>query len=335
MERVDYDSMVIQDLRNLHRRHELDLNPWYQRRSVWTRPQKAYLINSLHEQQPVPTIYIRHSLDLDHEKSLREVVDGQQRIRAILEYLDGAFPARHPAHSKRISFSELTKPQRSTFLMTSMSVGYLIAASDADVIEVFGRLNSVSKTLNAQEKRNADFSGEFKQFCLRQAAQRIGMWRSLRLFSANSIARMLEVQFISDLVMNMLLGLTDYSARRLRGIYAAYDEEFPQAQEIADRLERVFRCIASLNQRTITDTIFRRQPLFFSLLLVLDAAAALPHRRQLESALHGIDDMFNAEIPPSDRPDRDNEFIAACLASTQRIKTRKTRDDYIRQALRV
>ena len=65
MERVDYQSIVIQDIINLHSTDELALNPWYQRRSVWTRPQKAYLINTLLEQKPVPTIYIRHGLDLD------------------------------------------------------------------------------------------------------------------------------------------------------------------------------------------------------------------------------------------------------------------------------
>ena len=51
MERVDYESIVIQELVGLNDREELDLNPWYQRRSVWTPPQKAYLINTLFEQK--------------------------------------------------------------------------------------------------------------------------------------------------------------------------------------------------------------------------------------------------------------------------------------------
>jgi hypothetical protein len=51
MDRVDYQSMIIQDLVNDHNDNKLDLNPWYQRRSVWTRPQKAYLINTLLERK--------------------------------------------------------------------------------------------------------------------------------------------------------------------------------------------------------------------------------------------------------------------------------------------
>ena len=49
MERVDYDSLIIADLLRFHADGSLDLNPWYQRRSVWSDPQRAYLINTIFE----------------------------------------------------------------------------------------------------------------------------------------------------------------------------------------------------------------------------------------------------------------------------------------------
>ena len=76
--------------------HDLNLNPWYQRRSVWNDSQKSYLINTLFERKPIPTIYIRHTIDLEKEKSIKEVVDGQQRIRAILSFYRGEITAFHP-----------------------------------------------------------------------------------------------------------------------------------------------------------------------------------------------------------------------------------------------
>ena len=76
MDRVDYQPIIIQDIVNLHKRDELNLRPWYQRRIVWTPQQQAYLINTIHEQKPVPSIYIRHSIDVTSGKSVREVVDG-------------------------------------------------------------------------------------------------------------------------------------------------------------------------------------------------------------------------------------------------------------------
>jgi len=79
MDRVDYERLVIQEIISLHRGDDLNINPWYQRRSVWTNPQKAYLINTIFENKPVPSLYIRFSIDLIKEKSVREVVDGSGR----------------------------------------------------------------------------------------------------------------------------------------------------------------------------------------------------------------------------------------------------------------
>ena len=212
MDRVDYQSLMVQDIRNLDSSGELNYSPWYQRRSVWTTPQKSYLINTLIEQKPIPAIYVRYSLDLDRGKTVREVVDGQQRIRAILGFCRNEFSAKHPENGARQIYSQLSRnTARRPSRITAIPVGYLLGATDADVIDIFGRINSVSKSLNAQEKRNSAFSGEFKQFCLRQASSRVELWRAYNIFTANDIARMNEVQFISDLALNLLEGLSDFS----------------------------------------------------------------------------------------------------------------------------
>ncbi len=333
MDRVEYEKLIIQDLLNLHNNKELDINPWYQRRSVWTTSQKAYLINTLFEQKPIPTIYIRHSLDIDAEKSIREVVDGQQRVRSVLEYSDDAFAVKHPAYPKKVKFSQLKRTDIERFKLTSLSVGYLLGATDEDVIEIFGRLNSVAKTLNAQELRNARYSGEYKQFCLRQATKRLPLWRNLNIFTANRIARMDEVQFISDLTYNFINGLSDFSSPKLDQIYKKYDEEFAEEEDMERRSERVFSQIAGIKPEAIRDTIFRRAPLLFSLCLVLDSAPRKLSSTTIESALHAIDENLNSDIPLSKRRKQDTEFYIACTASTQRIKQRGVRDSYIRMHL--
>jgi hypothetical protein len=198
MDRVDYQSLVIQDLINLEKKGELDTNPWYQRRSVWTNPQKSYLINTIFQKKPIPSLYVRHSLNLDKGISIKEVVDGQQRTRAIIGYYNDEFAARHPENEKLLKYSGLSKSQKQAYLLTSVPVGYLLGASDGDVIDIFARINSVAKTLNNQEKRNAQFSGEFKQFCVTQAVKRTQFWKDYKIFSGNDIARMTEFQFISD-----------------------------------------------------------------------------------------------------------------------------------------
>ncbi len=325
MDRVEYQSLVIQDILNFHDSGELNISPWYQRRSVWTSPQKSYLINTLFEQKPIPALYIRHSIDLESEKSVKEVVDGQQRTRTILEFLKNEFSARHPKYEKRIKFNELKPADRQKFLLTSLPVGYLLGADDADVIDIFGRINSVSKTLNAQEKRNASYSGEFKQFCLAQSSSRVNFWRNYGIFTANDIARMNEVQFVSDLALNFMKGLSDFSPTRLNNIYAEFDEEFPVRDEIIARFDNCFDLIGSLKETLIKDTIFKRQPLFFSLAVAIDRLQ--PNKSvAVERAIIEADNRFNAE---ENQSESDLDFIRASTSSTQRIAQRRVRDEYL------
>jgi hypothetical protein len=326
MDRVDYQALIIQDIINLEARAELNLAPWYQRRSVWSTPQKSYLVNTLLERKPIPAIYIRHSLDLDNAKSIKEVVDGQQRTRAIISYYNNEFSARHPNYPRKIYYNQLKREEQQLWLLTSIPVGYLLGATDADVIDIFGRINSISKTLNPQEKRNAAFSGEMKQFCLEQASSRTPFWREYEIFSATDISRMSEVLFISDLVFNLMNGLSDYSPANLNNMYSEYDEEFDDREDLSNELDRLFDIIGSLDRNLITDTIFNRQPLFFSLLMAVHQTARISMKK-LSTAINNIDERFHSEV---NRTRADDNFKDACISTTQRIAQRRVRDQYIK-----
>lgn len=328
MDRVDYQTIVIQDLLNLDKSEELDINPWYQRRSVWSNAQRSYLVNTLLEQKPIPAIYVRHSLDLERSKSVKEVVDGQQRCRAIMGYTRDEFSSMHPNHGRRMLFSRLSPPEQQRFLLTAIPVGYLLGAEDSDVIEIFGRINSISKSLNAQEKRNAAYSGEMKQFCLRQGSSRINFWRNYGIFTATKIARMDEILFVSDIVYNLLNGLSDYTPGRINTLYEENEESFKKAGEIEKRLDRIFDSLVSLPPERIMDTIFRRAPILFSLILAIDSEK--PSTKKLESAILEIDQRFNSE---ENQTKDDRAFVDACSSTTQRISQRRIRDKYIKKFL--
>ena len=294
MERVDYESVMIQDLLGYYDREELNVSPWYQRRSVWKAPQKAYLINTIHESKPVPSLYIRHGVDLETERSIREIVDGQQRVRSVVEYRDDKFPARHPHHRQPVAYSELSKVDRVRFLQSALSVGYLIGATDQDVIEIFARINTVSKTLNPQEMRNANYSGAFKQFCLIESVARLPFWRNNRIFSDSQISRMMEVQFVSDLVMNLAEGLQDFSRSKLDLYYKEYDSSFPLGPEIERRLERVYDMLLSLPDGLLVGTVAARPSVLFSLILVLDSLHEPPPTKLLKECIVDLDARVEA-----------------------------------------
>ena len=329
MERVEHESVIIQDLTGFYERDELNLAPWYQRRSVWTQAQKAYLINTILEDKPVPSIYIRHTIDLETERSIKEVVDGQQRLRCVMDYTGDRFAARHPSHETPVKYSELKKSERVHFLQTALSVGYLIGASDADVIEIFARINSVAKTLNPQEKRNAQFSGAFKQFCVSEAVERLPFWRDNAVFTDNAISRMDEVQFVSDLVMNMDRGLQDFSANRLTAFYKLHEDSFPSGPSIKHRLERVFTNLLSLPAPVVKRTVFARPQVLFSLLLVLDGqprfskAKTLDCITDIDSRVEAVRTKEYLDALPSD------VYVAFTGGNMHRIRSRRVRRDHI------
>ncbi len=271
-------------------------------------------------------MYIRHSIDLEKGKSIKEVVDGQQRTRTILEYCNNEYNAKHPNHSKKVYYSELNKKEKESFLLTSLPVGYLLGASDEDVIDIFARINSVSKTLNTQEKLNAKFSGEFKQFCLAESVSRLNFWRENNIFSAVLLARMNEVSFISDVVINLIDGLTDSTAAKTEKYYGMYDDSFTQAKRISVELDRIFDLLISIDPSAIKDTIFNRPPILFSLFIALNQNKRVKANK-IESSLYEIDIKFN--LDPKNRDRADDEFIAACTSSTARNPQRKTRHQYI------
>jgi hypothetical protein len=69
----------------------LNLSPDYQRGAVWTEKQQRRFIGHALEGGAVPLIYV-HRDDLWTEGVLPEVIDGQQRLRAIAAFMQGLIP---------------------------------------------------------------------------------------------------------------------------------------------------------------------------------------------------------------------------------------------------
>lgn len=93
MKAFETTSYTIKDLYDSHKRKELVLSPKFQRRPIWEYKAKSYLIDTLLRGLPVSMVFIREEV-LDRTKDYRqqkEVVDGQQRLRAIFDFIDDGF----------------------------------------------------------------------------------------------------------------------------------------------------------------------------------------------------------------------------------------------------
>ena len=73
---------------DLIRRGLVDLDPSYQRRSVWTKPYKRYFIDTIMRNFPSPPIFLDRRIDTSGNTRYA-VVDGKQRLLSILEFIKG------------------------------------------------------------------------------------------------------------------------------------------------------------------------------------------------------------------------------------------------------
>lgn len=134
---------------------KLNLNPTYQRNSVWTKSQKQLLIDSLLSGIPVPAIYWNK---VDQNKI--DVVDGQQRLRAISEFKKDEFRLDEDSNYGAKLYSELSEENIDLIDDYQLSIIYLYNWSDEQIEDMFLRLQDGSP-LNAAEKRRA-IQGTFR-----------------------------------------------------------------------------------------------------------------------------------------------------------------------------
>jgi hypothetical protein len=154
----------------------LNLRPEYQRRLRWSTPQKSKLIESLLLNIPVPPVFLYES-----EAARYEVMDGQQRLNAVREFIAGEFalsslPVLKPLNGLR--YSRCPPRIKRTLDRASLSAIVLLLESETegptpgrltltDIRRfIFDRLNTGGTKLNPQEIRNALNPGVFNKILI-------------------------------------------------------------------------------------------------------------------------------------------------------------------------
>ena len=168
------DFLLPQILDFVREKKWMNLRPEYQRRLVWSKEKKSLFIESLLMNIPVPPVFL-----YENDLNRYEVMDGQQRLNAILEFYEDSFAlvgleAWNVLNG--LTYSQCPKRIQSGLDRRRISANVLLAETiktqaDADFIRktVFERLNTGGQPLNHQELRNSLYSGPFNDLLIELA----------------------------------------------------------------------------------------------------------------------------------------------------------------------
>lgn len=244
---------------------ELELQPAFQRNPVWQEKQKAYLIDTILRGYPIPEIYLQREVDPGGSEKY-VVVDGQQRIRACIEFIAGTVALGEDSGSLSGDFfDDLSPENKQKIFEYRFLIRDLPPLSDGEIREIFGRLNRNNVALNPQELRHATYWGEF--ITSMTEISRREFWVTSGLFTSNDIRRMLDIEFVSEIAVARLFGLQNKKST-LDKFYQRFETEFPDRQDIEETFGVVLSELAQLLDWP-TQTRWSKKTDFYSLFLVL------------------------------------------------------------------
>ncbi|UWX04167.1 DUF262 domain-containing protein [Pseudoxanthomonas sp. NC8] len=243
---------------------KLVLDPDFQRKFVWTTAHQEEFIDTIIRGYPFPEIYVcQGSIDLAKLKTTQHVIDGQQRLTTIKNYIDGKYDK---PFSKIPMYADLDDDGRTDFLSYQVVLRDIGKVDDETIREIFRRINLTKFQLDDVEVHNAVYNGEFIT-----AAKDVLKHVSLDeygVFHESEFTRMADLHFML-LVMSTLDNKGYFPQdNEVENFIASYNEEYPNKEVKKKYLIETFQFISDL--ALPVDSIWFRKSNFFTLVVELN-----------------------------------------------------------------
>lgn len=155
--RVEAKNFSLRQIYDMVKNGDLNLHPDFQRNLVWDNFRKSRLIESILLRIPLPMFYFSQD-----EEGILSVVDGLQRLSAIIEFMNNELVLRDLEYLDNCNSRTYSKPNNKLddkyirwFNMTQIIVNVIDSQSPSKVkYDIFRRINTGGRPLNAQELRN-------------------------------------------------------------------------------------------------------------------------------------------------------------------------------------
>jgi hypothetical protein len=276
------------------------MSPYFQRKLVWRDIHKSDFIDTILKHLPFPEIFIaRGTIDIETMTSVSCVVDGQQRLNAIREFIEGAVVV------DGLRYSDLDARTKAAFLKYEVAIIDLDINHDApEVVDIFQRLNRTFYALSTIEKQATEYaSSEFMLVAkllaneLRREAeedlpdedrapvdpnltpgfidwqrkQKTKAYHSLLLtteiFSKYEISRMVHLSFTLNALATLCSGYYNRN-EKVGDLLDAYKDEFSGKDKVVSRLNEAAKGFAKLGLDKVP--FWLRKANAFTALMVLD-----------------------------------------------------------------
>lgn len=249
---------------DLERNKQIDLDPPYQRRSVWSPKDRRFFLDTIFRNYPAPPIFVHRTID-DQGFSTFHIVDGKQRLETILNFAKNQIALATDFgdltyNGKR--FNDLAIDQKRLFWDYTLVVDFIETIDGTNIEQVFDRVNRTSKNLQPQELRHARFDGWF----INQAEDEseLVFWSEIKVSSKAKDKRMKSVQLVSELLLVILnRNIIGFNQDYLDNQYALYDgpeETVPDFDEDSyiEEKERIKNYITAMEEHNHCITTFAK-----------------------------------------------------------------------------
>lgn len=336
---VSFSGQTISWFNDRAKEKRLVFKPPFQRNPVWLPKHKAYLVDTVLRKLPIPEVYMQKDTDETGE-TIYSIVDGQQRVRTLLEFPQGEFELMEQYSPSRDgqTWDDLTKDERVEYWNYRLVVREITAASDQELRDLFRRLNQHTVVLNAQEIRNARYKGDFITTATDLANQ--NFWAENKIVSPNEIRRMLDIEYTAELLVGIMHGPQNKKTT-LDPMFEAYEDAIPDKQKWLKRFEEA-RALTAQLVPDLASSRWRGKSDYYSLFLAaaeLSQKGRLTPRTALDAAqkLKAFGEVVTEQLSkegPKRKVSREAERYATAVEKAASDKDRRqTRHEILVQLL--
>lgn len=250
--------------------NKLDLKPDFQRKFVWTQEHQEQFLDTILHGYPFPEIYVCQGvIDTVKLRTTQVVIDGQQRLTTIKNYIEGRFDKP----LKMVTpYAELSEDERSMFLSYQIVVRDIGKIDDDLVREIFRRINLTKFKLEDIEIHNAVYDGKYIQTA-KSIVEDIKL-EDYGVFHESEFTRMADLHFVLQVMSTLERGGYYHRDNEIEKCVAEFNEEYPDSNKMKSMILRTFDLIEQL--KLPLDSIWFRKSNFFTLAVELSFADVVP-----------------------------------------------------------